>query len=67
MQDIVGSSGCLKMGQRLKITLVVAGLLFLRGPVPAIATAAQGLEESTEADALIAYLQQLGTLIKDRR
>ena len=33
----------------------------------AIATAAQGLEESTEADALIAYLQQLGTLIKDRR
>ncbi len=33
----------------------------------AIATATQGLEETSEADALIAYLQQLGTLIKDRR
>jgi cytochrome c oxidase cbb3-type subunit 2 len=32
-----------------------------------IANAAQGLEDTTEADALIAYLQQLGTLIKDRR
>ena len=33
----------------------------------AIATATQGLEETSEADALIAYLQQLGTLIKNRR
>ena len=33
----------------------------------AIATATQGLEETSEADALIAYLQQLGTLIEDRR
>jgi len=33
----------------------------------AIATATQGLEDTSEADALIAYLQQLGTLIKDRR
>lgn len=32
-----------------------------------IANAAQGLENSTEADALIAYLQQLGTLITERR
>ena len=32
-----------------------------------IANAAQGLEDTTEADALIAYLQQLGTLIRDRR
>lgn len=32
-----------------------------------IANAANGLEDKTEADALIAYLQQLGTLIKDRR
>lgn len=32
-----------------------------------IANAAVGLEQSTEADALIAYLQQLGTLIKERR
>jgi cytochrome c oxidase cbb3-type subunit II len=33
----------------------------------AIATATQGLEDTSEADALIAYLQQLGTLIEDRR
>lgn len=32
-----------------------------------IANAAVGLEESTEADAVIAYLQQLGTLITERR
>ncbi|MEX2489595.1 MAG: cytochrome-c oxidase, cbb3-type subunit II [Pseudomonadales bacterium] len=32
-----------------------------------IATAADGLEEKTEADAVIAYLQQLGTLLKERR
>ncbi len=32
-----------------------------------IATATQGLEDTSEADALIAYLQQLGTLIEDRR
>jgi cytochrome c oxidase cbb3-type subunit 2 len=32
-----------------------------------IAGAALGLEKMTEADALIAYLQQLGTLIKERR
>lgn len=32
-----------------------------------IAGAADGLEKLTEADALIAYLQQLGTLIKERR
>ncbi len=32
-----------------------------------IANAAAGLEESTEADAVIAYLQQLGTLITERR
>jgi cytochrome c oxidase cbb3-type subunit 2 len=32
-----------------------------------IAGAADGLEGKTEADALIAYLQQLGTLIKERR
>ena len=32
-----------------------------------IANAANGLEDKTEADALIAYLQQLGTLITDRR
>lgn len=32
-----------------------------------IENAAKGLEETTEADALIAYLQQLGTIIKDRR
>jgi cytochrome c oxidase cbb3-type subunit 2 len=32
-----------------------------------IANAANGLEDRTEADALIAYLQQLGTLITDRR
>ena len=31
-----------------------------------ISTAADGLEDKTEADALIAYLQQLGTLIKER-
>jgi len=33
----------------------------------AIATATQGLEDTSEADALIAYLPQLGTLIEDRR
>ena len=33
----------------------------------AIAIATQGLEDTSEADALIAYLQQLGTLIEDRR
>jgi len=33
----------------------------------AIATATHGLEDTSEADALIAYLQQLGTLIEDRR
>jgi len=32
-----------------------------------IATAADGLEALTEADAVIAYLQQLGTLITERR
>lgn len=32
-----------------------------------IANAAKGLENSTEADAVIAYLQQLGTLITERR
>lgn len=32
-----------------------------------ISKATNGLAEATEADALIAYLQQLGTLIKDRR
>ncbi|XOV90773.1 MAG: cytochrome-c oxidase, cbb3-type subunit II [Pseudomonadota bacterium] len=32
-----------------------------------IAAATKGLEGKTEADALIAYLQQLGTLIKARR
>jgi cytochrome c oxidase cbb3-type subunit 2 len=32
-----------------------------------IANAAVGLEDSTEADAVIAYLQQLGTLITERR
>jgi cytochrome c oxidase cbb3-type subunit II len=32
-----------------------------------IANAAAGLEQSTEADAVIAYLQQLGTLITERR
>lgn len=32
-----------------------------------IANAGQGLEDATEADAMIAYLQQLGTLIKERR
>ncbi|MFT7131570.1 MAG: cytochrome c oxidase cbb3-type subunit 2 [Cyclobacteriaceae bacterium] len=32
-----------------------------------IAGATDGLEDKTEADALIAYLQQLGTLIKERR
>ena len=32
-----------------------------------IAKATDGLDDKTEADALIAYLQQLGTLIKDRR
>ena len=32
-----------------------------------IANAADGLENSTEADAVIAYLQQLGTLITERR
>lgn len=32
-----------------------------------IANAANGLENSTEADAVIAYLQQLGTLITERR
>jgi cytochrome c oxidase cbb3-type subunit 2 len=32
-----------------------------------IATASAGLEAMTEADAVIAYLQQLGTLITERR
>ncbi|MCB1643863.1 MAG: cytochrome-c oxidase, cbb3-type subunit II [Pseudomonadales bacterium] len=32
-----------------------------------IANAAKGLDDKTEADALIAYLQQLGTVIKERR
>tara|TARA_R110002167_G_scaffold70453_2_gene198622 strand:- start:14465 stop:15070 length:606 start_codon:yes stop_codon:yes gene_type:complete len=32
-----------------------------------IANAANGLENSSEADAVIAYLQQLGTLITERR
>ena len=32
-----------------------------------IANAAQGLEDVTEAQALVAYLQQLGTLITERR
>lgn len=32
-----------------------------------IANATSGLENSTEADAVIAYLQQLGTLITERR
>jgi cytochrome c oxidase cbb3-type subunit 2 len=32
-----------------------------------IATATAGLEALTEADAVIAYLQQLGTLITERR
>jgi len=32
-----------------------------------IENATRGLEDKTEADALVAYLQQLGTLIKDRR
>ncbi|MDT8429676.1 MAG: cytochrome-c oxidase, cbb3-type subunit II [Pseudomonadales bacterium] len=32
-----------------------------------ISNAAAGLEQSTEADAVIAYLQQLGTLITERR
>lgn len=32
-----------------------------------IANATNGLENSTEADAVIAYLQQLGTLITERR
>jgi cytochrome c oxidase cbb3-type subunit II len=32
-----------------------------------IASAAAGLENSTEGDAVIAYLQQLGTLIRERR
>ena len=32
-----------------------------------IANAGKGLEDKTEADALIAYLQQLGTLIKEKR
>lgn len=32
-----------------------------------IANATQGLENATEADAMVAYLQQLGTLIKERR
>ena len=32
-----------------------------------IANAAKGLEDKTQADALIAYLQQLGTLLKERR
>jgi cytochrome c oxidase cbb3-type subunit 2 len=32
-----------------------------------ISNAANGLENSTEADAVIAYLQQLGTLITERR
>lgn len=32
-----------------------------------IANATEGLEDKTEADAVIAYLQQLGILIKERR
>lgn len=32
-----------------------------------IANATKGLENKTEADALVAYLQQLGTLIKEKR
>ena len=32
-----------------------------------IENAAQGLEEKTEADALVAYLQQLGLILKERR
>ena len=32
-----------------------------------IANATKGLEGKTEADALIAYLQQLGTILKERR
>ena len=32
-----------------------------------IANASKGLEDKTEADALVAYLQQLGTLIKEKR
>lgn len=32
-----------------------------------IANATKGLKDKTEADALIAYLQQLGTLIKEKR
>ena len=32
-----------------------------------IANATKGLEDKTEADALVAYLQQLGTLIKEKR
>ena len=32
-----------------------------------IANATRGLEDRTEADAVIAYLQQLGTLLKERR
>jgi cytochrome c oxidase cbb3-type subunit 2 len=32
-----------------------------------IANATQGLEDKTQADALIAYLQQLGILLKERR
>ncbi len=32
-----------------------------------IANATEGLEGKTEADALIAYLQQLGTLVQERR
>jgi len=32
-----------------------------------IANATEGLEDKTEADALIAYLQQLGTIIEERR
>ncbi len=32
-----------------------------------IANATNGLEERTEADAVIAYLQQLGTVLKERR
>ncbi len=32
-----------------------------------IANADEGLEDKTEAEALIAYLQQLGTVLKERR
>ncbi|MCH7743755.1 MAG: cytochrome-c oxidase, cbb3-type subunit II [Proteobacteria bacterium] len=32
-----------------------------------IANATQGLEDKTEVDALLAYLQQLGTILKERR